>query len=86
MSGAGIFADLGSTIGGAIGRILDRGTAAGGLTTDAKTAGSILGSGIGSIFELDIVSAVRNISSGISAIVNFGISAISQIRAKKASV
>ncbi len=85
VSGAGFFADLGKSIGSAIGGIVDLGTSAGGLTTDATTAGGTLGSGIGSILELDIVSAISNIGSGIVGIINVGISAISQIAAKKSS-
>ena len=85
VSGAGFFADLGKSIGSTIGGIVDQGTAAGGLTTDATTAAGTLGSGIGSIFELDIVSAISNIGSGIVGIVNFGISAISQLTGKTSS-
>ncbi|MCX8958202.1 hypothetical protein [Erwinia psidii] len=85
VSGAGALADLVSTIGAAIGSIVDQGTALGGLDTDAETAGKTLGSGIGSLLEMDFVSAINNIGSGVIGIVSFGISAISQLRAKKAS-
>jgi len=79
VSGAGFFADLGKNIGTAIGNIVDAGTAAGGLTTDAATPAGKLGSGIGSILELDVVNAISNIGTGIVGIVNFGISAVSQL-------
>jgi hypothetical protein len=84
VSGAGFFADLGKSIGAAIGGVVDLGTSAGGLTTDATSAAGTLGSGIGSILELDFISAITNIGSGIVGIVNFGISAISQIKNKSA--
>lgn len=79
VSGAGFFSDLGKSIGKAIGGIVDQGTAAGGLTTNASTAAETLGSGIGSLLELDFVSAISNIGSGVVGIVNFGIDAISQL-------
>ncbi|RRZ88514.1 hypothetical protein [Erwinia sp. 198] len=84
VSGAGFFADLGKSIGAAIGGIVDQGTLAGGLKTDATTAAGTLGSGIGSLLELDVISAITNIGSGIVGIVNFGISAISQLKNKTA--
>ncbi|MEW5290713.1 hypothetical protein ABW286_16255 [Erwinia papayae] len=78
VSGAGTFADIGAAIGSAIGNIVDQGTALGGLVTDATTAAKTLGSGIGSLLELDIVSAITNIGSGVIGIVNFGLSIFSQ--------
>jgi len=84
VSGAGFFSDLGKSIGAAIGGIIDQGTAAGGLKTDATSAASKLGFGIGSLLEVDIVSAINNIGGGIVDIVQFGIDAINQISAKKA--
>lgn len=83
VSGAGFFADLGKSIGSAIGSIVDLGTGAGGLDTDATSAAAKLGSGIGSIFELDLVNAISNIGGGIVSIVEFGIDAVAQIKAKK---
>lgn len=80
VTGAGFFADLGRSIGTAIGGIVDQGTSAGGLKTNAAAAGGTLGSGIGSIFEFDITSAINNIGSGIVGIVGFGIDAITQIK------
>ncbi|WP_380184057.1 hypothetical protein [Kalamiella sp. sgz302252] len=85
VSGAGFFADLGKSIGAAIGNIVDSGTAVGGLTTDATTPAGQLGSGIGSLLELDFVTAISNIGAGIVGIVNFGINAISQIKDKNAT-
>ncbi|WP_158780412.1 hypothetical protein [Pantoea sp. BAV 3049] len=85
VSGAGFFADLGKSIGSAIGSIVDLGTGAGGLNTDATTAAEKLGSGIGSLFELDFVSAISNIGAGIVNIVEFGIDAVAQIKAKNSA-
>lgn len=83
VSGAGFFSDLGKKIGSAIGGIVDQGTSIGGLKTDASSAGATLGSGIGSIFDFDIINAISDIGSGVVGIVNFGIDAIGQIKAKK---
>ena len=85
VSGAGFFSDLGKSIGAAIGNIVDSGTAVGGLTTDATTPAGQLGSGIGSLLELDFVTAISNIGSGIVGIVNFGIDAISQLKNKSST-
>lgn len=85
VSGAGFFADLGKSIGMAIGNIVDSGTAVGGLTTDATTPAGMLGSGIGSLLELNFVTAISNIGGGIVGIVNFGIDAIAQIKNKNAT-
>ncbi|MEI2266033.1 hypothetical protein [Erwinia sp. CGal63] len=82
VSGAGFFSDLGKSIGTAIGSIVDQGTEAGGLTTDATSAGGTLGFGIGSLLDRDFVTAISNIGSGIVGIVKFGISAINQIKEK----
>lgn len=80
VSGAGFFADIGKAIGSAIGGIVDLGTAAGGLTTDATTPAGTLGTGIGNLFELNIVGAITNIGNGIVGIVKFGIDAIAQTK------
>lgn len=82
VSGAGIFADLAGGIGGAIGAIVDAGTALGGLNTNATAPATTLGKGIGSIFELNILGAISQIGSGIVGIVGFGIDAVGQIRNK----
>ncbi|RPE01540.1 hypothetical protein BBB56_09670 [Candidatus Pantoea deserta] len=83
VSGAGLFTDLGGAIAGAIGSIVDAGTSLGGLKTDATTAATNLGKGIGSLLELNFLNAVSQIGSGIIGIVGFGIDAISQITGKK---
>ncbi|KAB8311868.1 hypothetical protein EH228_09120 [Erwinia endophytica] len=86
ISGAGLFAILGEAIGSAIGSIVDAGTAAGGLSTDAVSGAAKLGNGIGSILDLDIISAITNMGTGIAGIVAFGIDAISQIKANSTTV
>jgi hypothetical protein len=83
VSGAGFFSDLGKSIGAAIGGIVDKGTAVGGLNTNATTAGETLGFGIGSLLDLDFVNAVSGIGNGVASIVAFGIDAINQIKANK---
>lgn len=72
VSGAGIIADLGGVIGGAIGSIVDSGAALGGYDIHIKDAVSTLGKGIGSIFELNFADAFVQISRGISDIVSGG--------------
>jgi len=86
VSGAGLFATLGEAIGYAVGSIVNAGTAAGGLTTDATSAAAMLGNGIGSILDLDIISAITNMGTGIAGIVSFAIDAISQIKANSTTV
>ncbi|MGV3344318.1 hypothetical protein ACGVWS_00760 [Enterobacteriaceae bacterium LUAb1] len=83
VSGAGIFADIGGGIGGAIGSIVDAGTSLGGLNTNAHAAAETLGKGIGNIFELNVFGAISNIGAGVVGIVGFGIDAIAQIIGKK---
>lgn len=83
VSGAGIFADLAGQIGAAIGDVVDSATAVCGLNTDATTPATTLGKGVGSLLELNIVGAISQIGNGIVGIVNFGIDAISQIKAKQ---
>lgn len=82
VSGAGMFSDLAGAIGGAIGKIVDGGTAIGGLHTNATDPATNLGKGIGSIFDLNFVDAISQIGTGIIGIVNFGIDAVSQIKNK----
>lgn len=83
VSGAGIFSDLAGSIGGAIGGIVDAGTALGGLHTDATTPAVTLGKGIGSIFEWNPIGAISQIGAGIVGIVGFGIDAASQTKKNK---
>ena len=79
----GIFDKIGGTIGGAIGNIVDKGTALGGLVTNAEAAGKLLGSGIGKILDLDLAGAISNIGEGVVSIVDNGISAIKQLFGNK---
>ncbi|MEZ3500825.1 hypothetical protein [Pantoea sp. KPR_PJ] len=83
VSGAGFVAELAGTIGGAIGSVVDAGTALGGLKTDATSAATTLGKGIGSLLEFNLSGAISQIGSGLIGIVNFGIDAISQLITKK---
>ena len=59
-----------------MGNVVDRGSFAGGLKTNAATTASTLASGTGSILERAITSTGLNIGSGI--VIKFGIGAISQ--------
>lgn len=79
VSGAGFFVDIAGAIGGAIGSIVDAGTALGGLKTNATTPAETLGKGIGSILEFNFIDAVSQMGLGIVGIVNFGIDAIGQL-------
>ncbi|MEB7539702.1 hypothetical protein NGC37_15470 [Pantoea anthophila] len=82
VSGAGIFADIGKAIGSAIGGIVDLGTSAVGKSTDATSPAARLGSGIGSLLELNIIGAISDIGAGIVGIVEFGIDLITQFKNK----
>lgn len=82
VSGGFIFSLIGKSIGSAIGGIVDMGTAAGGLKTDATSAAATLGKGIGNLLDLNIIGAISNIGRGIVGIVEFGIDAINQSKNK----
>lgn len=79
----GIFDDLGGKIGAAIGGIVDKGTALGGLVTNATEAGTLLGTGLGKLLELNFTGAISDIGNGVVSIVDNGISAIKQLFGNK---
>ncbi|MGD8163291.1 class IIb bacteriocin, lactobin A/cerein 7B family [Pantoea sp. FN0307] len=79
----GVFDKIGLNIGAAIGSIVDKGTALGGLVTNATEAGTLLGSGIGKLLDLNITGAITDIGNGVVSIVDNGLSAIKQLFGKK---
>nr|WP_314267036.1 hypothetical protein [uncultured Moellerella sp.] len=60
---------FGTKLGTTIGSIVDAGCKAGGFTTDFKTAGTLLGTGIGAIFARDPIGATSGIGYGVTSIV-----------------
>ncbi len=90
VAGGGVFGNIGTSIGGAIGNIVDLGTSLFGLSTDASHPAAKLGEGIGLIADSilnpgNIPAAILDVGEGIVGIVGFGIDAIQQIGAKNAS-
>ncbi|AFC86820.1 hypothetical protein [Frateuria aurantia] len=90
VAGGGVFGDIGSAIGGAIGNVVDLGTTLLGLSTDATGPAAKLGEGIGLIADSvlnpgNIPAAILDVGEGIVGIVGFGIDAIQQLGAAHAS-
>lgn len=83
VAGGGVFGDLGASIGGAIGNVVDLGTGLLGLGTDASTPAARLGEGIGLIADSvlnpgNIPAAILDVGTGIVGIVGFGLDALHQ--------
>lgn len=79
----GILDKIGTSIGSAIGNLVDRATAMGGLVTNATEAGTLIGSGIGKILEFNISGAFSDIGSGVLGIVDSSLSVIKQLFGNK---
>lgn len=79
----GMFDKLGTNIGAIIGGIVDKGASLGGLVTNATEAGTLLGSGIGKLLDLNFTGAISDIGNGVVSIVDNGLSAIKQLFGNK---
>lgn len=79
VSGAGIIANVAGSIGTAIGNLIDSAAAAFGLKSTVSSFTTSLAQGIGSLFELNLFGAAEQIISGLTGIVQYGISIISEI-------
>lgn len=79
----GIFDKIGTSIGAAIGNFVDRITAVGGLVTNATEAGTLIGSGVGKILELNISGAISDIGGGVVSIIDSSLSVIKQLFGNK---
>ena len=75
----GAFNEIGSDIGSTIGGFFDQGAGLFGLQINATEAGTLLGSGIGKIFNLDLFAAVSDIGDGIGSVIDNSVSAIRQL-------
>lgn len=79
VSGAGLFADIGGTIGSVVGGLINQGAAMVGITADTTAASAQIGTGIGSWFEMNFGNATNEISAGLVKFAFAGIDAITQL-------
>lgn len=79
----GLFGKIGATIGASVGSIVDRGAAVAGVVTNATEAGTLIGSGIGKMLELNIGGAISDIGGGVVSLVDNSINAIKQLFGNK---